>query len=100
MPCSRAWEACKPPQHGLSGILGKVTVADMTDPAIWYSGPPPCPWYVQVGEDTAALLLPTIAAGVAGAASPDFRAAAYMIASQLAARAPLAPNFLDGEHLI
>jgi len=49
-----------------------------------------------VGEDTAALLLPAVAAGIGGGASADFRAAAFMVASQLAARAPLAPAFLDG----
>ncbi len=50
----------------------------------------------QVDEDTAALLLPAVAAGIGGGASADFRAAAFMVASQLAARAPLAPSFLDG----
>lgn len=49
-----------------------------------------------MGEDTAALLLPTLAAGVARSATPDFRAAAFMVTSQLAARAPLAPSFLEG----
>ncbi len=52
---------------------------------------------MQVDEDRAALLLPTIAAGISGGASADFRAAAFMVATQLAARVPLSPTFLDGK---
>ena len=51
---------------------------------------------LQVTEDLAALLLPSLLAGLCREAGPDLRAATLMITVQLCASATLADTLLEG----
>lgn len=52
---------------------------------------------MQVDEGLVAFLLPYLLAGVGAAASPDYRAASYMAAAQLASRTGLSADLASGE---